>query len=782
MWLISCHIENFGKLCGESFDFEKGLNRVCSPNGSGKSTLAAFLKVMLYGFSGEKSRDDYTNERKRFRPWQGGTYGGQLTFEVSGKIYTASRVFGSKEKDDVFELRDARQNTVSGDFTENLGEELFKIDAESFVRTVFISQNDCMTETTDGINAKLGNLAENTDDINNYKKADRELHDLLNRMSPTRATGILHKMNAEISELAVRVSGKTALEKTAAEIIDKRNGCAAKRAKLDARRRELAKQQAEIAAFKDAQAGYENYKNLCGDAESRQKEYLDAVKDLPGEIPDDEEITSMISECRGLYGLERETEFTKLSENEKNKLSGLDARFAQGVPDDGEIERQIGICAECAERERGLAIKRAEFEAAQREAEQSAAGRKHTGAWTAMFIAGLAAGLIGAAGVAAGIALKSSLTQIGGIFCCIGIVMLFICAAHSLRAKENGGAPDGGGEIERLSNELDAEKAFVDSCQKENADFLSGFGIECKEGQALPLLYDLKRQKSDYTELRERHRRHKETGDAYAGLKDRICDYVRGLSFEPEENLQNQLIVLRDKERNIERCRVLRDSAARSRDAFAEKNNIAELESAAKQSIAKSFEELNGEAEEIDVQRDELHRKITAYDRELEEVYEKLERINEESERLDALRQEYADKASDYFILEKTKEFLAKANTSFTARYMEPVTRGFEKYYNILENAEAKSCAIDANVKLTVDEYGLQRDIRFLSTGYKDLIGICMRMALADAMYSGEKPFLIFDDPFVNLDDGKYKRAALFLRELEKFYQIIYFTCRSELI
>lgn len=33
--------------------------------------------------------------------------------------------------------------------------------------------------------------------------------------------------------------------------------------------------------------------------------------------------------------------------------------------------------------------------------------------------------------------------------------------------------------------------------------------------------------------------------------------------------------------------------------------------------------------------------------------------------------------------------------------------------------------------------------------------GICLWMAFIDAMYPGEKKFLIMDDPFVNLDDKK---------------------------
>jgi uncharacterized protein YhaN len=104
---------------------------------------------------------------------------------------------------------------------------------------------------------------------------------------------------------------------------------------------------------------------------------------------------------------------------------------------------------------------------------------------------------------------------------------------------------------------------------------------------------------------------------------------------------------------------------------------------------------------------------------------------------------------------------------------------GFEKYYKILADVEATEYRIDANANLTVEKEGLQREIRFLSAGYRDLIGVCMRMALVDAMYQEEKPFVIFDDPFVNLDDERLKNALACLKKIAENQQIVYLTCHS---
>ena len=73
----------------------------------------------------------------------------------------------------------------------------------------------------------------------------------------------------------------------------------------------------------------------------------------------------------------------------------------------------------------------------------------------------------------------------------------------------------------------------------------------------------------------------------------------------------------------------------------------------------------------------------------------------------------------------------------------------------------------------------MQRDVRFFSAGYRDLIGVCMRMALVETMYQAEKPFIIFDDPFANLDQDKMDGALTLLRNIAEEYQILYFTCHE---
>ena len=47
------------------------------------------------------------------------------------------------------------------------------------------------------------------------------------------------------------------------------------------------------------------------------------------------------------------------------------------------------------------------------------------------------------------------------------------------------------------------------------------------------------------------------------------------------------------------------------------------------------------------------------------------------------------------------------------------------------------------------------------------------------ALFGGKKPFLILDDPFINLDDEKVKSAMELLRRIARERQILYVCCHT---
>lgn len=63
--------------------------------------------------------------RKKYKPWQQGTWGGWIRFAAGTKQYRIERTFSEKERKDTFALIDLDTGMVSQDYTENIGEELF---------------------------------------------------------------------------------------------------------------------------------------------------------------------------------------------------------------------------------------------------------------------------------------------------------------------------------------------------------------------------------------------------------------------------------------------------------------------------------------------------------------------------------------------------------------------------------------------------------------------------------------------------------------------------------
>jgi len=187
--LISLYIENFGGLSRYALDFEEGLTVVEAANGFGKTTLAEFLRAMFYGFP-RKAKTLDKSRRQKYTPWNGGKFGGNLIFEAEGVRYRLERSFGTTPKGDTFQLIDLTTNKKTGRFTEEIGLELFGLDADAFERSTYLPQ---MAEvgnlTTDSIRSKLSNLLEDTNDVGNFEKAVAALKSKRSSYIPYRGSG-----------------------------------------------------------------------------------------------------------------------------------------------------------------------------------------------------------------------------------------------------------------------------------------------------------------------------------------------------------------------------------------------------------------------------------------------------------------------------------------------------------------------------------------------------------------------------------------------------------------
>jgi exonuclease SbcC len=64
-----------------------------------------------------------------------------------------------------------------------------------------------------------------------------------------------------------------------------------------------------------------------------------------------------------------------------------------------------------------------------------------------------------------------------------------------------------------------------------------------------------------------------------------------------------------------------------------------------------------------------------------------------------------------------------------------------------------------------------------LSTGTLDVLGLALRLSMANYFLKKQEAFLVMDDPFVDMDPGRQSNAANLLKEYSKTKQLIIFTC-----
>ncbi|MCQ2431356.1 MAG: AAA family ATPase [Clostridia bacterium] len=218
MKLISCQIENFGTLHARTLSFSAGLNLRCENNGFGKSTLAAFLKAMFYGMPAKKTGGE--NDRAKYRPWQGGAFGGSIVFEAGGKTYRAERFFADRAKGDTFRLYDASTNLPSDDYPENLGEALFGIDSAAYERTAYLPQRMLSGSAADNMSvlAKLNGLIDAEDDISAYDHAVAKLDKQRQALFRQGGHGRIPELEEELTRLNRECSACEDTKKRAAEL------------------------------------------------------------------------------------------------------------------------------------------------------------------------------------------------------------------------------------------------------------------------------------------------------------------------------------------------------------------------------------------------------------------------------------------------------------------------------------------------------------------------------------------------------------------------------------
>ena len=873
-------VTNFGKLSNLNLSFDDAVNSIVQDNGWGKSTLCAFIRVMFFGLEGDAKRDEISCERKRFAPWQGGAFGGSIVFTVNGKEYKVSRFFGNRATEDTFSLLDNRTNLESNDYSEKIGEELFHLNSESFMRSVFIAQSDCANAVaTDDINAKLGNISDNID-INKFAGADSALETAINALKPNAKKGEIYRLKSRASELTAEVTAGRFLEKSIEET--------EQRILLEQEELEKLKEEKTILNQKRIKASkMESRKHLLVEYEEKKAEYeraslklKEAQEAFTKGIPDEESLKKLdgLYDCMNSNGAVMES--NAFTEEENALFPVLSEMFFNDVPTEEMIEEKTIVARNYRTLKSNyekLLLTDAEKEKLDRydrifenPKQASADVDKYIDDWTKRseilakseglekeigdkkyiydeikskkkkaIIILIVFAVLFAIGGGAVFVFKSAIPFLQNPFygACIlwGISAVFIivsvikgaskqdsemllaeikkltdtyesnCEKESLILTQTKAFLTGCGfpfeerevsrnlrtvlmdvsEYESLANKRDssfdlARINMIKGMEEEINEFLSSYSVTVGDGEYPEKLTALKAKAERYLSLRNKCEKYTTAFKEFESSEKELKDFFDKYGFECLGDYDGTIKMIQKYDEVYRHANEDFLKAKERLDNFTSNHNMDELLSVVSSEDSISLDDVNMQQEECELREENCNRSFRTDSDTLNGLKEKYEEWNNVKNELADVKEQIERETVVYNDLLKTREFLSKAKEKLTARYMEPLYNGFSKYYRLLTGEDASEYKIDANIRITKEEQGLLRDTALLSYGYRDLIGLCLRLSMTDAMYKGEKPVLVLDDPFVNLDDKKTSSAAKLLSEVAKEYQVIYFTCKND--
>lgn len=180
---------------------------------------------------------------------------------------------------------------------------------------------------------------------------------------------------------------------------------------------------------------------------------------------------------------------------------------------------------------------------------------------------------------------------------------------------------------------------------------------------------------------------------------------------------------------------------------------------------------LSKELEKAINDRQTLSSQIEEDERNISSLEDEVSSLSEEKDNLAKLKK-------DYEIVLKTLKALTDAEESLKRRYISPVENQFKKYSQSLENALGEEIEMDTDFNVSFIRDGKRSGAEYLSSGEMTLCALAYRLAITDNIFEGkEKPFLILDDIFADLDETHIHMAKKFMESLSQNEQILYFTC-----
>jgi len=725
--ILSCNINGFGGLCDLSFDFDSNLSCIIEKNGFGKTTLAAFIKAMFFGMpTARKNASLDSSDRAKYNPWSASCFGGQLVFSLGDKKYRIVRKFDAKTPTrDEFMLLDADTGLASNDFSENIGEEIFGLNEEAFVKSTFSNGNVNLDGLPENIRAKISSSVNVADDLDSFSVAEKNLKEAYKRVKKDideckqkiqnaktlserykRENDEYSRINSQIAELT---QGLNLAEKQEEEIIKAYNACA--------------KSDADLIKKKNYDEANEKSAILKERIDLVMQKYTKEMPDysfcdeLHRAVGDNDEISIMLTAQRqSLQRFGEQTVFEKFEENytDKDTIQNLQS-----------LEMST---------------------------KQSSEGEKSTVKAPPKFIIPLLSVF-----VLLGVALCFVNVIIAAVIISVFGVLLATMIALTIAAQKSSALLLG--ERDKAKNELDS---FIEKYYgKDSTASLNKLVVDLD-------LYD-NHYRPTKNKLCELENALKENLKDIAVLLEKI-----GYSGQNKDNLSaldNE--IRRDLDRLIQLKNELKECLLR-RDENFDKEAFERLKD---QNCDSSTAEIEQKLSLVRSRINELKNSIVDKKNAIFTVSLAGENLNEQQQIIEDETENLLQNQNNSAVILKTLELLENAKNELFKKYAQSIIDAFDKYSGVFFASQQNDFNIGTELDITVKQDGVAHKASAFSEGQQSIIDVCLRLSLVDAMFENERPFLILDDPFYALDDENFKKAAELIRKVSENTQVIYLTC-----
>ncbi|MGN0817520.1 MAG: AAA family ATPase [Candidatus Coproplasma sp.] len=733
----------------------------------------------------------------------------------------------------IFDARNSGGRTV--------GEIIFGLDEQSFLRTAYVTGEGAEMRATGCINAKLNNYVFAVEGERDAKAAQTALDEAAKALKKRGGKGEIEVQKAKISDLKNTVENLKTIEKSLAGRYDERKALTDKISQLERTEKERNRREVALGKWAIYDNITSSTEAKSEELAALSKKYPAGLPDsgeLSALAASTRNATALAARLNAV-GLSAEkqgrlSELSNLFESGVPDRDGLEAA-QKGVDRLREIKvEKDGLCTSADEKYAALksrfenrAVSEAELEARRADVKryelarsellelserqtpspQPARRRKNLYAAVAAVIAA-ACFIGGAAIISAWQVAAIALFAVGAVGLAAAVIIMSIGRGRVKASPDSAAATA-------------SVKARMKAAEDEIRAFLVPYGVYSSD-----VVYDFKRFEDDLNEyaalnaaqigerkkldslceeesgLTERLKTYFSayglSGDLAANLTDLnalVGEYTR-LNGEKKaaENLQAELkSQLADAEKTIAGVLGKYGITEGEGDINSELARDGELISRLKREVEegrKKAEKFKSEnsltdrpapvaggdfAEELSLSR----RQLADLDRVIADDEVRIDTLNEYVGRLEIAEEELKELNTRYEVLTAAGRALKLAEDRLNEEYVSPIKREFTKLAKVMEKVADVKVVMGKDFALSFESGGELRSADYLSAGQRAAWSLCFRLALIDNMYADEKPFIIMDDPFADLDEDGLAKAKNLLSELSKDRQFIYFCCHE---